>query len=350
MKKTKILRIWLWSGAGLIFIMLIVGGITRLTGSGLSMTDWNLLMGSIPPMNHEQWNSAFEEYKQFPEYQQLNTSMTLEEFKLIYFWEYLHRMIGRFIGLVFILPFGWFWYRGYLTRKRLKQLGILFALGALQGGMGWFMVKSGLVDQPYVSHYRLAAHLLLAFVLFAYCVWLALDFSVENPAATGNPVRFVATGRWLVAIGIVALVQIIWGALVAGLNAGYIYNTFPLMNGDWIPANFMALQPWILNLVDNPGTVQWIHRVVGTLLAGMVFVFWIRLLIRNSDAQTFYLGLILLTVLLIQYLLGIFTVLLHVPVVIGVSHQAVAMLFTGVWVALYYRYRSGMITSRMEQI
>lgn len=335
----KIVAGWLWAGTGLIFLMLIIGGITRLTGSGLSMTDWNLIMGALPPMSAEEWQQAFARYQQFPEYQQLNVGMALGEFKQIFFWEYLHRLIGRFIGIVFLVPFLWFWVRGYFDARLLKRMLVLFGLGAAQGAMGWIMVKSGLVDNPHVSHYRLAAHLLLAFLLIGVCVWYALD--LRNLADKDEEaVRYGSYKKWgLVILGIFVL-QVFWGALTAGLDAGFIYNSFPRMNGSWFPRNGLALQPALKNLVENPGTVQWVHRLLGTLLALTVTGLWIKTKFSEVEKAVSLRVDILLGAILLQYLLGIFTLLYHVPVALGVIHQAGAVLFWIAWLIYFHRLSS----------
>lgn len=339
-KANRRVRLWLWCGAGLILLMMIIGGITRLSGAGLSMTDWNLLLGAVPPMNEAEWLSKFADYKQFPEYLELNRGMSLSEFKAIFFWEYLHRLIGRVIGLVFLVPFSWFWYRGYFTRDQIKKVAYLFILGALQGGMGWFMVKSGLVDMPHVSHFRLAAHLLLAFLLFGYCVWLALDFNDRGDAARDEPLAGARNLRyWLLALAVLLIVQVSWGALVAGLDAGYIYNTFPMMNQAWWPVNGWLLTPGILNLVENPGTVQWVHRILGTLLALAAILLWIKTYFEPVDGYIRNRVSLFLFMILLQYLLGVVTLIYHVPISLGVAHQALAMIIWGAWIGIYHPLR-----------
>lgn len=334
----KYIRLWLWTGAGLIFLMVVIGGITRLTGSGLSMSDWNLIMGTLPPMNESEWMAAFEQYKQFPQYQQLNEGMTLPEFKQIFFWEYIHRLMGRIIGIVFLLPFLFFWIRGYFSRKMLKRAWILFGLGALQGAMGWVMVKSGLVDVPYVSHYRLAMHLLLAFVLVSFCTWYALDLRenrIRRKVKQSGNLNF-----WALAVAAVFSIQLIWGAFTAGLDAGYIYNTFPLMNGDWVPQNAWSMQPFIINMLENPGTVQWIHRIAGTLLLILVIVLWF-ITRKAKVTETLSAKATLLAALIFaQYLLGIYTVLYQVPVTLGVMHQGFAIIFWVAWLFFYHEFKS----------
>ncbi|MFH5832318.1 COX15/CtaA family protein [Halalkalibaculum sp. DA3122] len=341
-KNDRAVAFWLWTGAGLVLLMVAIGGITRLTGSGLSMTDWNLLLGAVPPTGHESWMEVFNRYKQFPEYQQVNAGMTLAEFKKIYFWEYLHRVTGRFIGIVFVGPFLWFWYRGYFNRTQLKKLLGLFLLGAAQGGMGWFMVKSGLVDVPYVSHYRLAAHLVLAFLLFGFCVWLALD--LQRADANKTTVRASNTDGlfgWMYGIGALLVLQVVWGALVAGLKAGYIYNSFPLMNGMVLPGTVWSLEPLILNFVENPALVQWSHRILGTLLAGMVILFWVRVVAENRDRPILLRLTVLVVFVLLQYLLGVFTLVYNVPLALAVAHQVMALLVFGAWIVLLHHLKQG---------
>lgn len=327
---------WLWSGIILISLMVIVGGITRLTDSGLSMSDWNLIMGSVPPMNETDWQQTFERYKEFPQYQQLNAGMNLEEFKNIYFWEYLHRVLGRVIGLVFLIPFGYFWAKGYFDSKLLKRMFILLGLGALQGAMGWIMVKSGLVDIPYVSHYRLAVHFLLAFVLIGFCLWYALDLrNKPNEVLQQSTLK-----KWLSVVGTLFILQLIYGAFTAGLDAGYIYNTFPKMSGEWIPPTFAALDPFLLNLVENPGTVQWIHRVTGTLLLISVVIFWWKSAVQQSKSKWLQaMSGALLTIILLQYLVGVLTLVNNVPISMGVLHQGIAILFWIIFLTIAHRLK-----------
>jgi cytochrome c oxidase assembly protein subunit 15 len=329
--------LWLFSGVALISIMVVIGGITRLTDSGLSMSDWNLLMGSIPPLNETEWQQAFERYQEFPQFQQLNSEMNLNEFKQIFFWEYFHRLIGRLLGIIFIVPFIYFWAKGYFDKSMLKKMWILLALGASQGAMGWIMVKSGLVDIPYVNHYRLAAHLSLAFILVGYCFWLALDVRYGQTSNQGISTQ-VPLKKWLIAIGILFWVQMLYGAFTAGLDAGYMYNTFPKMAGEWIPPTFNTLDPFILNLFENPGTVQWLHRLNGTLLLITVAVFWWKSKSSNSQRVLGLLTGSLLGILCLQYLTGIFTLVYNVPTVLGVIHQTIAILFWGAYLAIWHHH------------
>lgn len=333
------LRAWLWSIAGMTFLTLVVGGITRLTQSGLSIVDWQPITGVIPPLTDAHWQELFDRYRAFPEYQQLRRGMSLEEFRFIFFWEYMHRLVARAIGLVFLLPFVGFLVKGWMNTPFRNRALALFALGAAQGLMGWLMVMSGLVDQPRVSHYRLAAHLSLAFVIFGYAVWLARELAVgETPMGTRKweghrPARGVAL------LGVLLAVQVVWGAFVAGLKAGFQYNTFPLMAGSVLPPDFLLLAPGILNFVENPATVQWIHRLLGTILLGASLWMALRAPAGGLDVASRRYAAAFAGGVAFQYLLGVVTLLLVVPVSLGVAHQAVAMLLLGVWVAWLHHER-----------
>ena len=322
----KHIRIWYWSGATLVFLILIIGGITRLTGSGLSMTDWKPIMGAIPPITDAQWEDAFEQYKQFPEYQQVNRGMSLAEFHFIFFWEYLHRMIGRLIGLVFIIPFGYFLIKNKFDSAQLKRASLLLVLGLSQGLMGWYMVQSGLIDVPRVSPYRLAAHLSLAFIIFGFCVWFALDLN-EKYKQPGNGASELR--KWLWLFFVILSFQIVWGAFVAGLHAGHIYNTFPKMHQFWIPPELWLMQPFAINFFENMVTVQWIHRVLATLLGVLAIGMWVRSYQLETSFTAKMWILSVFSIVLIQYLIGVFTLVYHVPVWLGVLHQTVAMVLFG---------------------
>jgi heme a synthase len=334
------IRAWLWSLAGMTLLILIVGGITRLTGSGLSIVEWQPFVGTVPPLDAAQWQDAFDRYRQFPEYQQLRRGMTLEEFKYIYFWEYLHRIGARAIGLVFLVPFLFFWIRGYFTRALARRTLVLFGLGAAQGVLGWLMVASGLVDRPSVSHYRLAAHLSLAFVIFGYAVWLARELAVTatRPALPDAARRLMSRG--LAVVGGLFALQIVSGAFVAGLRAGLHHNTFPLMGGRLVPPNLLGLEPALLNFVQNPLTVQWTHRVLGTVLALAVVVVFVQVLRAKVDAASRRLNAALLGLMAAQYILGVLTLLYYVPVALGVAHQAIAMVILGVWIWWLHHVRT----------
>lgn len=346
-RRRRHLRIWLWSGAALTFAILVVGGITRLTQSGLSIVEWAPLVGVVPPLNEAQWEEAFAAYQRYPEYQQLRPDMTLAEYKTIFFWEYVHRLLARTIGLVFVVPFAWFWARGYLRSSLTKRLLVLFGLGALQGFMGWFMVASGLVDRPSVAHERLAAHLVLAFSIFAVCVWTAADllprplrFRASRPSAAGARQAGNLRG-WLVAFGVLFGLQVVYGAFVAGLDAGFAFNTYPLMAGSWLPPAAWHLEPAIRNLVDNIATVQWIHRTLPVLLLAVSVVLVVRSLRprdgSGSEPTDARWATAVLVFVLVQAGLGIATLVLFVPVWLAVLHQAVALALFGVWLSWLHR-------------
>ncbi|HEX6134674.1 MAG TPA: COX15/CtaA family protein [Longimicrobiales bacterium] len=337
--RRRVLRTWLWSIAALTAAVLVVGGITRLTLSGLSIVDWDPLMGVIPPLTDAQWEQRFTQYQQFPDYS-WRDGMTLAEFKFIYFWEYLHRLLARLIGFVFLVPFVLFQVRGWFSRPlRLRALA-LFALGAMQGVMGWLMVMSGLVDRPSVSHYRLAAHLSLAFLIFGYAVWLARDLGVDRvrPLIAERTRRMIVRG--LALFGSVLGVQIVWGAFVAGLRAGKFYPTFPLMGGRLVPADLLTLDPITRNFIENPVTVQWLHRVIGTVLLVVTVTFFVRVFRAQIDESSRRFAAALLVLTAVQYVLGVLTVLHLVPVSLGVTHQFTALVLFGVWLAWLHHARN----------
>ncbi|MAT89106.1 MAG: heme A synthase [Flavobacteriaceae bacterium] len=321
MKDNKRVVYWLLTGGLLIFIMVVVGGITRLTHSGLSISNYKLISGTIPPMNEVEWQEAFDLYKQYPEYQKLNTHFDLEDFKDIYFWEWLHRVIGRFIGVVFIIPFLYFLLRKQLSKPTLRKCLILLGLGAFQGFLGWYMVKSGLVDRPDVSHYRLAMHLTTAFITFAYTLWVALD--LWYPAKKQIHKGFRNLIRWGYAF---LLLQIIYGAFVAGLDAGWIHNHWPLMSEGKLIHETVTMEqdPVWKNFTEGKSGVQFVHRYLAYVVVAFIGVIWFRgKRIASTQLQRKALNSLLLLVG-VQFLLGVFTLLYQVPVVLGVLHQVVA--------------------------
>ena len=326
------LRLWFWSIAAMTFAVVVIGGITRLTRSGLSIVEWRPLMGVIPPLTGAQWTEAFDRYRQFPEYQLLRPDMTLTEFKSIFFWEYLHRLAARAIGAVFLVPFLLFWRAGYFTRPLALRALALFALGAAQGAVGWLMVKSGLVDRPSVSHYRLALHLAVAVTIFGFSVWLARELAIRSPRAEWRPGGRRTVRRWLVIVGALLALQIVWGALVAGMKAGLLLGTFPLMAGRLLPPSWLALDPVLVNFVQNPATVQWVHRLLGTALLSSAVVFVLRLGRVEPDRATRRLGVALLQLVATQYLLGVLTLVYRVPVPLAAAHQALALALVAVWI------------------
>jgi cytochrome c oxidase assembly protein subunit 15 len=311
-KTLPLVRGWLFLVAFLIFCMVIVGGATRLTDSGLSITEWQPLLGAIPPLSEADWLAAFEKYKLIPEYTRINQGMSLEEFKFIYWWEWSHRFLGRFIGVVFFVPFVYFAATGALSRKMMWRFGGIFALGALQGALGWYMVASGLVDRVDVSQYRLAAHLTLATAIYGATLWLAYGL--------GHSRRRSETSRDWVALAVIGLVvlQIAAGGFVAGLDAGMGYNTWPLMDGQLVPGGLFIISPAWRNLFENAMTVQFDHRllayVVVVLVAGYAYI------VQTRTAA------LMLAALLLQVVLGIWTLLWQVPLELGLVHQGGALI------------------------
>ena len=335
------LRRWLWTVAALTAIVVALGGITRLTHSGLSIVDWDPVMGIVPPLTDQQWERTFERYRAFPEYRQLRRGMTLGEFKVIFFWEYVHRLAARLIGVVFAVPLLFFWLRGCLTRPLLRRALLLFALGGSQGLLGWLMVKSGLIDRPSVSHYRLAAHLALAFVIFSYAVWLARDLAVGAARRTRGDGARRTLAPVLTMVGVLLGAQVIYGALVAGLKAGLVYNTFPLMAGELAPSTLLVLEPAVLNAVQNPVAVQWTHRLLGTVLLAAALALFFVARRRRLDAPSRRLSAALAALVGAQYLLGVLTLIYRVPVALGVAHQVLALAVCAVWLVwLHHAIRS----------
>lgn len=302
--------------------MVIIGGITRLTDSGLSISNYKLITGTIPPLNETEWQEAFELYQQYPEYQKLHSHFTINDFKSIYFWEWLHRLLGRFIGLVFIVPFLYFLVTKQLTKTTIKKCLVLLVLGGFQGFLGWYMVKSGLVDMPDVSHYRLAAHLITAFLTFAATLWVALDIIYPNKKAIH--IKF----RNLIIISyIILIVQIIYGAFVAGLKAGLLHNHWPLMNeSKFIHHTVYTLNPFYKNLIENPSGIQFIHRTIAYFVVISIFILWYKsrkMALTNLQKKGIN---TLLIIVGFQFLLGVLTLLYAVPLWLGVTHQVGAFL------------------------
>ncbi|WBL21418.1 COX15/CtaA family protein [Zunongwangia sp. HRR-M8] len=336
MKDNKKVVYWLLTGCALIFVMVVVGGITRLTNSGLSISNYKLIHGVVPPMNQQEWIEAFELYKQYPEYQKLHYHFNLEDFKDIYFWEWIHRVIGRLIGVVFIIPFLYFLFRKQLSKSTIRKCIILLALGAFQGFMGWYMVKSGLVDRPSVSHYRLAAHLMTAFITFAYSFWVALDIIYKNKVKPAVP----NLKKWIWAGMIVLILQITWGAFVAGLDAGFIHNSWPLMtDGKWIHETvYIELEPIWRNFIAGKSGVQFIHRYLAWFVFVAILIIWNKARKLNlTSAQKNGINSVLLIVCL-QILLGIFTLIYNVPVWLGVTHQVGAFFLLASMTFILHRF------------
>jgi cytochrome c oxidase assembly protein subunit 15 len=311
--------------AALVFAMVVVGGATRLTDSGLSITEWQPILGAIPPLSDADWQAAFEKYRATPEYAVVNVGMSLEEFKLIYWWEWTHRFLGRFIGFVFAVPFVGFWLARMLRPGLAPKLLGVLALGALQGGIGWYMVMSGLVDRVDVSQYRLALHLLVAFGILALLVWLALDVG-SAPEQGREPTLPRAALRGARLLFVLVFVQSGLGALVAGLKAGLTYNTWPLMDGRLIPAGLGTLSPWYVNFFENVTTVQFDHRVMAYVVTALALWHAISLARAGSDERAVGSAGLLAAAILAQMGLGIWTLLEAVPLPLGLAHQAGAAL------------------------
>ena len=333
-RHNRFIAIWLLVCCAMVFAMVILGGVTRLTGSGLSMVEWDPIFGMVPPLDETAWNETFELYQQSPEYKKINAGMDLDGFKNIYWFEFSHRVLGRTIGTVFLLPFLFFLIKGWVTRPLIPRLTGMFVLGGLQGLLGWYMVKSGLVDNPHVSQYRLTAHLGLAIVIYAYMFNVALELlhGRKRSAVVSSGLQ-----RAITLLSTLIFITILSGGFVAGLKAGFAYNTFPLMDGHWIPEVVFMQKPWWRNFFENIATVQFDHRVLATLVFISVIIFWLVSL-RRTLAAPVRTGLhLLLATAVLQVTLGISTLLLHVPVPLAAAHQAGALLlFTA---ALYVRHR-----------
>lgn len=334
----KLIAIWLFICSAMVFATLVVGGVTRLTHSGLSIVEWQPIVGVIPPLNQTEWEETFEKYKKTPEFHKVNHQMALDEFKGIFWWEYFHRVLGRTIGIVFLIPFIWFMGRYRLETALKWKLAGIFLLGGMQGAMGWYMVKSGLVDDPRVSQYRLTAHLSLAFVIFISMMWVGLGVLAERARQTADAVvaRLQRIGFWL---ALLVFYMVISGGFVAGIRAGKAYNTFPLMNGYVIPPEAFVLEPWYLNFFNNMALVQFDHRLGAWLLALVVPWFWTRIRAAAVAERAKLAANVLLFVVVAQIFLGIATLLLQVPIALGAAHQGGAMVVFGIVLWLNHELR-----------
>jgi cytochrome c oxidase assembly protein subunit 15 len=324
--KDRVVVIWLLVVCLTIFAMVVVGGVTRLTHSGLSMVEWQPILGTIPPLNQQEWQATFDIYKQYPEYQKINLGMTLAEFKSIFYWEYGHRVLGRLIGLIFVVPFVIFYLQKRFDPDMKVKMTFAFVLGGMQGLMGWYMVKSGLVDQPRVSHYRLAAHLGFAMFLLAYLFWVVLGIMSRHLPAMQKAIRSETLTRLAWLLMVVLIVQIMYGAFTAGLKAGFGYNTFPLMNEQWIADAVGMMSPIWLNFFESNATVQFLHRwlgIVTTLLAIGIWIYGMSKQLLTSQRWGLH---VLLVVVLIQFGLGVGTLIYTVPISLASLHQAGACL------------------------
>ncbi|MEQ8283254.1 MAG: COX15/CtaA family protein [Parvibaculum sp.] len=325
----RAIAIWLGCVAALVFIMVVVGGLTRLTESGLSITEWKPVTGALPPMSEEHWQAEFDLYRQIPQYQLINKGMSLAAFKTIYWWEWSHRFLGRLIGLAFFVPFVWFLVTRRVERALLPRLAGLFVLGGMQGVLGWWMVMSGLTERTEVSQYRLAAHLGLATLIYGALVWTVLDLT------RGKATRALGgIAKAALALVIFVFLQTILGAFVAGLRAGAVYNTWPLMDGAWLPDGLLRMSPLWHNLFENHLTVQFQHRIAAYLLLLAALWHWFA---ARKTAAAQGAGLLLLAIIL-QAMLGIWTVLWVVPIPLGAAHQAGALIV--LTVALWHAHRA----------
>ena len=317
---------WLFVCCALVFAMVVVGGVTRLTGSGLSIVEWQPIVGTLPPLSDADWQQTFEKYQQTPQYRLVNRTMTVAEFKGIFWWEYIHRLLGRLIGVVFFVPLLWFVARREIPQGYAWKLAGIFVLGGLQGAMGWYMVKSGLVDDPRVSQFRLTAHLGLALLIFAAMFWVGLALIYPKRAVLSSPPQRLARA-WAIGFAGLVFVMALSGGFVAGIRAGFAYNTFPLMNGNVVPPEIFMLEPWWRNFFWNMATVQFDHRAIAWLLTFTVPLLWWK--VRTTEAlpaRARVGGHLLLVFVALQIALGIATLLLVVPIPLAAAHQAGAVL------------------------
>jgi cytochrome c oxidase assembly protein subunit 15 len=328
----RIVGTWLLACALLIFAMVVLGGVTRLTGSGLSMVSWKPLAGVIPPFSEVDWQAEFDHYRATPEYAKVNRGMIIAEFKTIFYFEYAHRMLGRGIGVVFVLPFLYLYFRQRIENRAVPRYLFMVVLGGLQGLLGWYMVQSGLVDVPHVSQYRLTAHLVAAVVIYSYILWVAFPLVSRKDDRAGPS----AVGGSAITAALLIFLTLLSGGFVAGLKAGFAFNTFPLMAGQFVPPGYFALDPVWRNFFDNSPAVQFNHRYIGVVTYLMLWIFILRAWgdeILGRHRLTLVLLLLTATA---QGLLGIATLLLHVPVVLAAAHQGVALLL--LTFALYLAY------------
>lgn len=321
---------WLTVVAVLVFLMVVVGGITRLTESGLSMVRWEPISGAIPPWSEADWQAEFDHYRQTPQYQLTNSGMTLSDFKTIFFWEYVHRLLGRLIGLAFALPLAWFWWKRAIPSGYGPKLIALLALGGLQGAIGWWMVASGLVDVPEVSHIRLAVHLLTALLIFGALIWVALDLGLLADDREARPARMPLLAIWSLCL---LFLQFLFGAYVAGLDAGYAFNTWPLMGDEFFPSAAPLEEGFPRMFADNPIVVQFVHRWLAFVVAGIAIWLGVRGLKQRLGVDAW----LLLGAVGSQILLGILTILSGVQIDIAVAHQGMAALLLAAMVNLSHR-------------
>lgn len=317
--EAKPVAIWLFLCSLMVICMVGIGGFTRLSKAGLSITEWKPITGTLPPLSEQEWLKEKSKYEATPEYKAFNYGMSMEEFRTIYLIEYVHRLIARLTGLVFILPFIYFTLKKRIPKNAVIRLSTALLFGILQAFAGWYMVKSGLVANPHVSHYKLALHLLLALVIFALLSYQFFDYQIK-PKQTIKINSNITCYIWIILI--LVTIQIIFGAFVAGLNAGLIYNTFPLMDGQIVPEDLFFLQPTWLNIFENRATVQFVHRVLALLILVLVAI----LTIKNASIKPLY---VMLFSVIIQVILGVVTLLLHIPMAIAIAHQMFSFILFG---------------------
>ena len=337
LKPRRQIAAWLLTACAMIVVIVIIGGATRLTQSGLSITDWEPIRGIIPPLTEDDWHHYFEAYRASPEYQKLNPGMSLDEFRTIFWWEYTHRMVARLFGLVLVLPMIYFALRRWLRGTDLIRAAALVVLTGAQAVLGWAMVQTGLDDEPYVSHFHLAAHLGVAMVIFAIMWWWALQLLDNREPSSAHPGASLTT-RWaLGAFGLLVFVQSIWGGFVAGLDAGRIVTTFPKMGEDWIYPLVGDKSPLALDLVANPFTVQFIHRTLGVALLLFAVVLWVVDRLRDSHRRHRRAIAVVASITVLQVALGIATLVTGVPTALGVLHQVTGLvLFAATLWALHH--------------
>jgi heme a synthase len=354
--RSGVVAVWLFACCALIFLMVVVGGVTRLTLSGLSITEWQPVVGVVPPLSAADWAAEFAKYKEIPEYRTIHYGMTLNGFKSIYWWEYAHRLLGRLIGFAFAGPLAWFLVRGRLPRRLALPLGSILLLGCAQGALGWYMVESGLANRVEVSQYRLVAHLALALAIYGAILWAALGI-VCGTVPHAHPPPLAGEGRvgagWrraAEAILLLVAVTVVAGGFVAGTRAGFTYNTFPLMDGRVVPEGYAQLHPFILNWFENLGAVQFDHRLLAVMTAVVIALVWLagwRVGLPKPVRAALH-GLAAIT--LLQVALGITTLLLVVPVALAAAHQAGAVLLLTAAIVFRHGLRRVPVVDRVPRV
>ena len=322
MKVDKYIIFWLNISIVVVFLMIFIGGITRLTDSGLSMTDWRPITGVLPPLNESEWQNSFKEYKKFPEYKHYNLNMTLKEYKLIYFWEYLHRMLGRLIGLLFIIPFVFFYFNKYFNKDYLYKFLFLFILGGLQGMMGWYMVKSGLVNNPDISHLRLSVHLSLAIIIISYIYWVKLSLLNSNEVKIKD---YSYYNNFINVIIFFVFLQIIYGAFNAGLKAGHFWNEYPLINGHYFPSGILK-GDFLYDFIYNNKMIQVIHRNLALVIIFLISFFSYSIISNIKNNFIYNNVMYLILIIFLQFILGVLTLISKSSIIFAITHQFLAVL------------------------